>query len=331
MMFFLLALFRSKSPVLSGFFIFFACFFMTGCFWGSSRLASKTVLQVNDQALSVKDFSELLADQLKAFDALAAKDPNNVRRAKEEVIRGFILRSLTADFAKANQLLVSDQEVEKEINVIRASYPDDLSFRRVLAEENVSFSDWKENLRKSLIEQKVFKKLSENLPAPTAEEVKKYYEEKKERYKRKERIYLRQIIVDNLTKAKSIHEEIRKFDFSELAKKFSVSPEGKFGGLVGWVEKGSVDIFDKAFLLPVGGVSQVLESSYGFHIFKVERKAGPGYASIEEVREEIVRTLSANKQQAEFIGWLDKQIRSARVLRDNKLLDSITVETRGQK
>lgn len=321
----------SRSPALTGLFHLSLCILIAGCDIGASRVANKPVVQVNERTLSAKDFADQLARKLKNFDALAAKDPNNVKRAKEDIIRVFILQVLTEDYAKANQIVVEDSELEKEINLVRSSYPDDLSFRRVLAEESLSMSDWKEHLRQTLISRKVFKKLSEKVQPPTPAEIQKYYEDNKSLYKRKERIYLRQIILDELSKAQSVREELKRKDFVDLARKYSVAPEAKSGGLVGWVEKGSVDIFDKAFNLPVGGMSQVLESSYGFHIFKVERKTGPGFATLDEVKDQISQTLMGKKEQAEFAAWLDKQIRASRVLRDNDLLAAISVETRGQK
>lgn len=303
---------------------------LSSCTWNSSRVANLTVVQVNDHKLTTKELARELARRLKKLDALSAKDPNNVRRSKEEIIRNFILEAMVEDYAKAQKISVSEEDLEKSINQIRSSYPDDLSFRRVLAEENMSFSDWKEDLKKTLLERSVFAKLSEKAVAPTETEVRSYYEENKDRFRRKERVYVRQIIVDEITKAQSIREELKKKDFAEVAKKSSVAPEGKNGGLVGWIERGTVDIFDKAFTLPVGGMSQVLESSYGFHIFKVERKAPPGLASLEEVRDVIVQTLKGQKEQGEFAGWLDLQIRSSKVLRDNDLINAISVETRGE-
>ncbi len=322
---------RGQSPALTGLFSLGLCLIVAGCDLGASRVAAKPVVQVNDHTLSAKEFSDRLARQLKSFDALSAKDPNNVKRAKEDVIRVFILQSLTSDYAEKNDIIVDDSELEKEINQLRASYPDDLSFRRILAEENLSISDWKEELRQTLISRKVFGHLSSKIQEPSDQEIRSFYEDNKTLFKRKERVYLRQIILDELTKAQSVRDELKKKDFIELAKKYSVAPEAKGGGLVGWVEKGSVDIFDKAFSLPVGGVSQVLESSYGFHIFKVERKAGPGFATVEEVRQAITQSIKGKKEQAEFADWLDKQIRSSRVLRDNDLIGAITVETRGEK
>ncbi len=332
---------KLQNPVSAGFFILdrglwvpiFALLAMSisGCGFGTSKLYSKPVVKVNDQTLTAKDFSDHLARRLKNFDALAAKDPSNVKRSKEDVVRVFILQALTNDFANANKISISDSELEKEINSFRSSYPDDLSFRRVLAEENLSVAEWKEDLRKTLLSRKVLQKISEKIPQPSTDEIHRYYEDNKNLYRRKERIYLRQIITDELTKSQTIRDELKKKDFVELARKYSVAPEGKNGGLVGWVEKGTVDIFDKAFSLPIGGVSQVLESTYGFHIFKVERKIGAGFATVDEVKKEIVQALNGKKQQAEFSAWLDKQIRVSKVLKDNDLISAITVETRGQK
>lgn len=321
----------TKSPAQTGLFYFLIfTLFVTGCDWAGSRLSNKTVLQVNESKMSTKEFSDQLARKLKNFDALGAKDPQNIKRAKNDIIRNFILKTVTTDFAVKEMIVVDPSEVEKEINLFRASYPDDLSFRRVLAEENLSLAEWKEELTYSLLERKVFSKITEKIPAPTEGEIQKYYEENKQRYRRAERILLRQIISDDLQKAQSIRDELKGKDFAEVAKKVSVAPEAKSGGLVGWIEKGSVDIFDKAFALPVSSISQVLESTYGFHIFKVEKKMPAGFAEKSEVKKEIIQALMGKKEQGEFASWLDKQVRASRVLKDAAIIDGITVETRGK-
>lgn len=321
----------SRSLRRAGLFVFlgFLCT-VVGCTFGDSKIAAMPVVQVNQHTLSAKEFAGKLARRLKAFDALSAKDPGNVRRAKEEIIKTFILQSLANDYAQANHISVDDSELEAEINKFRSSYPDDLSFRRVLAEENLSFSEWREDLRQTLLYRKVFKKIGAGAPPPSATEIQQYFDQHKDLFRRRERVYLRQIVLDDLTKAQQIKDELKKKDFADVAKKVSVAPEAKNGGLVGWIEKGSVDVFDKAFALPVGGVSPVLESNYGFHIFKVERKAPAGSASLEEVKPLILETLRGQKEQAAFSKWLDEQIRASHVLRDNPLIDSMGVETKAK-
>jgi peptidyl-prolyl cis-trans isomerase C len=301
---------------------------IAGCTDSASMISRKPVVKVNESTLTVKDFSDRLVFELKDFDALSAKDPAILRRVKEKIIRDFVMRSLINDFAKQNSITVSDAELENETNSIRSSYPDDLSFREVLAENNMSFSDWQKSMKEALIERKVFKKINEKSAPVTDDDMRKYYATNKDFFKRGESIDLRQIVVDDLNKAEVIKTELRKNSFEKLAKEYSVAPEARTGGKVGTFEKGTVDIFDKAFTLPVGGVSQVLESSYGFHIFKVDKKNPAGFSAFENNKKLIKNMVEAQKEQAEFVNWLDRQIRSSRVLRDRALVDAISIETR---
>ena len=307
-------------------FVFLFC--LTSCFDNSAQIAKKPVVKVNENVLSVKEFSDKLIQELREFDALSAKDPEILRRVKEKIIADFVLRSMMLDFAKQNFLTVSDEELEREINHIRSSYPDDLSFREVLADNNKAFSDWRKDMRGSLIERKVFKKLNEKSLPSSEDELRNYYNNNKDLFKRSESIVLRQIVSDDMTKIESIKSELSKQPFDKLAKKYSVAPEAQSGGLVGEIEKGSVDIFDKAFSLSPGSVSSVLESSYGFHIFKVEKKSPPGYSSFENNKKILRQIVDGKKEQALFAKWLDAQIRASRVMRDRALVDAITVETR---
>lgn len=316
-----------KSPALTGFFILSLFFGGNACTSNHQKLSTKPVVKVNDHVLTAKEFSNQLARKLKDLDALTAKDPSTIQRTKEELLRTFIVKSLTLDWARANSLVISESTLDKEVDGYRANYPDDLSFRRLLAQENLSFSEWREELRYSLIERAVFKKLNERIKPPTSVEIKQYYDEHKEQFKKKERIYLRQIVSDEQGKADLLKTQVKTKDFAEVAKNYSIAPEAKNGGLVGWIEIGSVDFFDPLFRLSAGAVTQI-KSPFGFHVVKVEKKAPAGIPTLEEVRNQIVRTLTAQREQAEFVKWLDAQLRSSKVLKDNELINSIIIETR---
>jgi len=315
-----------KSPALTGLFIL-SLVFASACTSSYQKLSTKPVVKVNDHVLSAKEFSNLLARKLKDLDALTAKDPNTVQRTKEEILRAFIVKSLTLDWARANSLIVTESDLDKEVDKYRANYPDDLSFRRLLAEENLSFSEWREELRYTLIERAVFKKLNERIKPPTDTEIKSYYDEHKDQYKKKDRIYLRQIVTDELGKADLLKTQTKTKDLAELAKKYSIAPEGKNGGLVGWIELGTVDFFDPLFKSGVGSITQI-KSPFGFHVVKIEKKAPATTLGLEEVRNQITRALIAQREQAEFVKWLDAQLRSSKVLKDTELINSIVVETR---
>lgn len=316
---------RFLSPVLAGLFILSS----SGCYSRYPKLVNKTIVQVNEHTLTTKDFANQLARRLKDLDAFSAKDPQIVRQAKDSIINDFIIKGLTLDWARAQNISVADSLVDSTVDKYRSNYPDDLSFRRSLAQENLSFAEWREKLRYSLVEQASFKKMNEKSRLPTEADIKKYYDEKKDLFKKKERVFLRQILVDDLAKAELMKTSVKTKDFATLAQQYSKAPEAKAGGVVGWIEKGSVDFFESTFSQAVGSVSSIINSPYGYHVIRVEKKLPASVKSLDEARPQIIRTLMAQKEQAEFVAWLDHQIRSSKVLKDYDLINAINIDTKG--
>ncbi|PWU19606.1 MAG: parvulin peptidyl-prolyl isomerase [Bdellovibrio sp.] len=305
---------------------------LCSCTWNKQRLSEQVVINVNGQQLNLKEYSERLSRHLKEFDAIVARSPQQIQRSRDFVIKEFILSSLLDQYANESGVSLNGSEIDEEMTATRAGYPDDLSFRKMLAEENLALAEWKENVRRTVLQRKVFKALGSKSPQPTAEDLRKYYDENKEKFQYKERILLRQIVVDDLGKAQDILDEIKKHQsFESLAKKYSVAPERKAGGLVGWVDRGTVDIFEKAFALPAGGTSPILESAFGFHIFKVEKKEPGGYKKFEDARNLVEQLYLATREQRDYTQWLDQQIRKSKVSINYDLMNQVKVETRIQE
>jgi peptidyl-prolyl cis-trans isomerase C len=301
---------------------------ISACTPKSKNFSQQPVIKVNDRALSLSEFSNLLGRRLKELDALSAKNAETVSFLKEEIIKNFITRSLALDFASSKKLVVSNEELDREVEKFRSTYPDDVTFRRILAEEGISFSDWREQLRSRLIEKLVFSTITQGIKTPSVEELKSHYQQNIENFKTKERILIRQIVVEEKAKAELLRESLKKQKFEQVASKYSIAPEGKAGGLVGWIGKGEVDFFDPAFSYRVGIPGPLFQSPFGYHIVLVEKKAAAGTQTFEEVRPRIERDLRALKEQALFTEWLDAQLRSGRVWRDYNLINSVRVDTK---
>ncbi len=306
---------------------------LNSCTWKSQKIPEQPVVKVNETQLTLKEYAERLSRYLKNFDAVVARSPQQVQRARDSIVRKFILDSLLEEHATKNGIAVTPKEIHDEINEIRSGYPDDISFRKVLAEENIAVSEWIDLVRHTVLKKRVFQSLDAKISKPTEEELKKYYEENKDRFRYKERILLRQIVLDDMGKAQDVVEDLKKKkrDFADMAKKFSIAPERKNGGLVGWVERGSVDVFEKAFLLPVNQYGTILESSFGHHIFKVEKKEPAGVKKFDEVRALVDQLVMSQREQKEYTQWLDKQIRASKVWINYELINQIKVETRIQE
>jgi peptidyl-prolyl cis-trans isomerase D len=106
-------------------------------------------------------------------------------------------------------------------------------------------------------------------------------------------------------KAQDILKQIKAGgDFAELAKKNSQDPgSADKGGELGWIVKGqTVPEFEKtAFSQNPGQISDLVQTSYGFHIIQTEEKSTAGVKPLSEVRASIENLLKQQKA-SEVVG-----------------------------
>lgn len=305
-------------------------FFNNSCTQNKEILSQKIILKAEYTSLTAEEFAKILAEKLSTYDALSAKNPDQINRAKTDIEREFVIKAIVESWAKKQRIGIENKDLEFEINKIRESFPNDLAFRQELSRQGISFNDWQKKMEYLALEKKVFQKITDRIPEPTEHEIAKYYETHKNKYIHKEKLLLRQIVLANEASADKIQEALKtnkKFD--SLASSFSIAPEAKLGGLVGWVEKGTLEVFDKAFDLPLNTASATFSSPYGFHILRVESKIPAGHQTLNEVKNSIVRILKGQKEQALFKSWLDKEVRQIHVYKDHKMIQAMSVETRG--
>lgn len=312
-------------------FLFLVFVFMgqMSCTRSSDQLGEKPVAQVNDKILTAKEFGERLASRLKNYDALFAKQDSNILRIKHEILNEFITSAVIQEFALKSDLASPDGEVESQIDKVRSSYPDDISFRSALAQEGLSLEEWKTSVRQSVYERMIFRNVAKGISDPSEAEIAQYYKANKALFEIPPRVRLRQIVLEKEEDAKRILTRVRQSggNLEKMAREFSVAPESKNGGDTGWIEKGALEVFDMAFKMSVGSRSDIVKSSYGFHIFEVLGKKAAVSLSLSEAKPKIIATLRAEKEKILFQTWLAEQIKGANVRRDESLLSAITVHT----
>lgn len=305
-------------------------FLGTGCTWLSSPGTTKVVYQVNDSQLTAGQFAERLAARLKNYDALQVKDPEVLKSVKGQILQEFLSQQLVSDWAKKNNIAVSGRELDAAVDKYRKQYPNDLAMKESLAESGQSFNEWRDSLVPILLQEKVFDVLKAKMVEPSDEELLSYFEANKDQFRKPAMIKVRQIVLGTKDDAERMIGAISKTSsLAELAKKFSIAPEAKNGGETDWIPKGSVDIFDAAFAWPIGKRSPVLKSPYGYHIFEVIAKQPETQLSFIQAKDSIRGLMRADREQAAFYAWQEEQIKAARVFRNDSLINSVKIETRG--
>jgi peptidyl-prolyl cis-trans isomerase C len=146
-------------------------------------------------------------------------------------------------------------------------------------------------------------------------EVKKYYDEHKDFFKKPETIQASHILIkaesekpEDLAKAKKKADELlarlkKGEDFAELAKKESACPSGAKGGDLGEFARGTmVPQFEQvAFTLKPGELSNVVETKFGCHLIKGGQKnEGKTYELDDKVKKYIEMRLKSEKEVQEL-------------------------------
>ena len=309
------------------FFFCFASFILISC-TSQKNINQKAVLKVNEDVVTVKEFSHALSRKLQSSENVFIKDTSSLNQVKKSIIKDFVLKLIITQWAKKHSIQINEKKVEEKINSIRSQYPNDAEFRNVLVSKNIRFVDWKKNLRFSLLEEQVIKNLPLTTTPPTKEEMEAFYKRQKSSFMRKERIFLRQIVLKKRSSAEKIYKILKSSPkkFRKLAANYSIAPEARAQGAIGWIPKGSLEIFDKAFDLPLNQISSIYKSDYGFHIFRVEKKQESRYIPFAKAQNMIAQKILIQNRQARFDAWLKKEIGRSKIYKDNALIDQITVD-----
>lgn len=133
-------------------------------------------------------------------------------------------------------------------------------------------------------------------------EVLDYYDRHKKDFLLQGRVQVSQILVDTEEKAVSVLQRLERTgepEFRKIATGESLGPEAAKGGVMGVFQQGDLpaDMEKVIFSLDEGRASQVVESAYGFHIFRLDRKYPPALQTGSEAAPEIQKRIMAQKMK----------------------------------
>jgi peptidyl-prolyl cis-trans isomerase D len=156
---------------------------------------------------------------------------------------------------------------------------------------------------------------------PTAEEVNAYYTRHLESFQRQEQVWVRHILFKVASSATTEQEEQVRAraeavlaslrngeDFATMAKQHSEdTATAEKGGDLGYFPRGQmVQPFEEvAFSLPLGELSDVVRTPFGWHILRVEDKREADTRPLAEVEPEIKEKLREDKARDAAMAFVD--------------------------
>ena len=134
----------------------------------------------------------------------------------------------------------------------------------------------------------------------TDEEISAFYEANKTSFVKPETASAKHILVDTEEKANELLNKINsnEMTFEDAAAEHSSCPSKDAGGDLGTFPRGQmVPEFEEAvFSMNKGEVRGPVQTQFGYHLIKVEDRVEGGQSELEEVKEDISRSLMYQKQ-----------------------------------
>ena len=152
------------------------------------------------------------------------------------------------------------------------------------------------------------------------EDLKTYYSAHPEQFKELEQRRVRHILVKTEEEAKQVMKALKKGDdFIELARKKSVDPSAANGGDLGWFTKGQLvpEFEAAAFALKSrDDLSEIVKTQFGYHIIKLVDTNVRQKLEFNEVKDQINRAVTAEKQKKEMDKYLEQLKEKAKISKD---------------
>ena len=237
--------------------------------------------------------------------------------------------TLLKSLAKKKNITVEDKEVDEQINKIKAKMPDPTQFDAILKKQNLTLKDLKSDIAEQMVIKKALDAEVKDPTEPSEDDIKKVYADNKDKFVEGEKVAASHILIgvsEDATPAQkdeakkklvSIKADIdaKKITFADAAMKYSSCPSKAKGGDLGEFERGKmVPEFDKvAFEAPVGSLSDVVETKFGYHLIKVTKHDKERTVPYEEAKKEITDYLKQKSDKDNLTAFIDKLEKEAKV------------------
>jgi len=282
---------------------------------------SDTVIKVGNRSFTTEDLKRIV--NIISFEN--GIPDKTVWASINSLIDRIVEDSLILEYGKAMGITLSENELRQSIKDISRDYPLN-SFKETLLSRCIDYNEWVERLKEQKLLKKIIEKKTEMLPPISHLSIASYYKEHVMEFRHSSRANVIQVVSETRKDAEAIMARIRGGEkLIDLAKQESIysTPQNDYD--INWITK---DIFpsqlsDIIFSIPIGEISDIIETTYGYHIIKVLQREPEGQRGILEVKDEIENILLENAREEHYQEWLGELKNNYNIRINHSLLDKM--------
>jgi peptidyl-prolyl cis-trans isomerase C len=288
--------------------------------------ADSVAVTVNGIDITEGEIEKLIKPQL---DMMARQSSNQApafveqlkKMLRQQAVDAMIVGRLLDEKVKEANIVVTEEQVIGRITEMASAQRPPLSledFKNEIEKKYGSFDKVKQEVQRGLGYEEFMQTQWAGKISVTEEDAKKYYDENPKQFETPEQVRASHILIKpdtaapaadpNQAKANArakIQDLLKQIkdgaDFAEVAKANSDCPSAPQGGDLNFFPRGRMtEPFEEAaFKLQIGQLSDIVETSYGYHIIKVTDHKDASTISFEQAKKSIISKLT-QKKQAEF-------------------------------
>jgi len=284
----------------------------------SGRTVEEIIARVNNEIITRSEYDK--ARQTATEDAksecqnrcTAEQLQIAVEDREKHTLRDLVDQSLLVQRAKDMGVSV-EAELIKRLDAIRTEnkLPSMEELEKAVSGQGMNWEDFKNNIRNTLLTQRVISSEVGSHITISDDELTKYYETHKAEFVRPEQVALREIVVSTEGKKPEELPDLKKKaetalkrvqdgeDFGEIAKRLSDGSTKSQGGFLGVYKRGelSKELEDKVFKMKRKELTEVMETKQGYLVLEVLEHYDEGEQSLAKVKNEIMDKLYSGRME----------------------------------
>ncbi|GAK59358.1 parvulin-like peptidyl-prolyl isomerase [Candidatus Vecturithrix granuli] len=290
-----------------------------------TSLPTDVAATVNGRTIPAQALAERLHVVIQEMDNSSDLDQYTLNRLRETALTELIENALIAQKARELKITVTDDELQQVIRQVQEEY-NGSDIQAIVEEQGKSYEFWLKAQQETLLREKVFDVEMASMIAVTPEEVQQYYERNQEKYDHPAQARASQILVYDKSIAEKALQEIQQgADFAQIAQKYSESEDAQNGGDLGFFARGVMPPeFDEViFSLKTGEVSNIVQTPYGYQIFKLTGEREAERIAFNEVKDQIAGVIKQQKRMMAIDLWLLDLQNNAKIVLNHQVIKEV--------
>ncbi len=296
------------------------------------EILEQVLVKINGDILTKTDFEQRQVAELRNRPELANVTPGSLelQKAIGDVTPDLILAAvdelLLIQRGRELGYAMGDEQFKTILDNIKKqnNLDDEQKFQAALKQEGLTLPDLRRNLERSMLVSQVERVEVMDKISVTEDEAKTYYDAHREQFTTPSELTLREILIEvpvsdrgvNVAqddemraKAEGIRQRLLAGEpFARLASEFSVAPSKANGGLIGPINYGELApaLQKMVDAVKIGEVMEVLRTSRGYQVLKLESRTDTRVRTFEDARNDIGTRVAAEKRVGERQKYLDR-------------------------